>query len=287
MTMDTIGSRTIADRYWRRSWRRLCIACGLALCSAAALAQLPSTIRLGGSEDSIGYVQAVLAEALDAGGHEMDIRLLPQPRGVPMPRQELMLQRGDISVLMLGRTAERDSRFLPVPVGMTDNLVSHRILFIPKGRQPQYDAVHTLEQFRRLGKVADMGEAWGDRLIWELNGLPVETLSGDWRRLYRMLESADRGVTYLPRGAHEISREWWKYPELEVEQHLAFVYAQDHILYVAPQEHELQQLLSEVINQAHESGLIRKLIASHFAAVFEPPINLHQRRLILLRSDLP
>lgn len=132
-----------------------------------------------------------------------------------------------------------------------------------------------------------MGEAWGDRAIWELNGLPVETISGDWRRLYRMVESPAREVTYLPRGAHEMSREWQQHPELDVEQHLAFVYELDHILYVAPQEYELQQLLHEVLSKAQGSGLIRQLAASHFADVFQPPINLHQRRLILLRSELP
>lgn len=274
-------------RYWYDRWQRLSLIGLLSLASSLALAAPPSVIKLGGSPESIGYVQDVLSEALVAAGYDMPIEPLLQPADFPMTRQELMLQRGEIKVLMLGRTAERDSRFLQVAVGMTDNLVNHRILFIPKGRQSCYDAVQTLEQFRRLGKVAAMGEAWGDRAIWELNGLPVETISGDWRRLYRMVESPAREVTYLPRGAHEMSREWQQHPELDVEQHLAFVYELDHILYVAPQEYELQQLLHEVLSKAQGSGLIRQLAASHFADVFQPPINLHQRRLILLRSELP
>ena len=274
-------------RYWYDRWQGLSLIGLLSLASSLALAAPPSVIKLGGSPESIGYVQDVLSEALVAAGYDMPIEPLLQPADFPMTRQELMLQRGEIKVLMLGRTAERDSRFLQVAVGMTDNLVNHRILFIPKGRQSRYDAVQTLEQFRRLGKVAAMGEAWGDRAIWELNGLPVETISGDWRRLYRMVESPAREVTYLPRGAHEMSREWQQHPELDVEQHLAFVYELDHILYVAPQEYELQQLLHEVLSKAQGSGLIRQLAASHFADVFQPPINLHQRRLILLRSELP
>lgn len=274
-------------RYWYDRWQRLSLICLLSLASSFTLAAPPSVIKLGGAEESIDYVQDVLTEALAAAGYEIPVEPLLQSADIPMTRQELMLQHGEIDVLMLGRTAERDSRFLQVAVGMTDNLVNHRILFIPKGHQARYDEVHTLEQFRRLGKVAAMGEAWGDRAIWELNGLPVETISGDWRRLYRMVESPAREVTYLPRGAHEMSREWQQHPELDVEQHLAFVYERDHILYVAPQQHELQQLLLEALSKAQGSGLIRQLAASHFADVFQPPINLHQRRLILLRSELP
>ena len=273
--------------HWRTCWQRLSLICLLSLASSLVLAAPPSVIRLGGSPESIGYVQDVLREALVVAGYEIHVEPLSQPAGIPMPRQELMLQHGEIDVLMLGRTAERDSRFLQVAVGMTDNLVNHRILFIPKGSQPRYDPVHTLEQFRRLGKVAAMGEAWGDRAIWELNRLPVETISGDWRRLYRMVASPAREVTYLPRGAHEMSREWQQHPELDVEQHLAFVYELDHILYVAPQQYRQQQLLHEVLSKAQSSGLIRQLAATHFADVFLPPVNLHQRRLIQLRSDLP
>lgn len=273
-------------RYRRMLWRSLLVG-GLLLATSNALLAASSPVKLGGVEDSIGYVRAVLTQALADAGHDIQVEMLPHAADIPMTRQELMLQRGEIGILMLGQTAERDRKFLPVAVGMTGNLVNHRILFIPKGHQHRYDSVQNLQQFRQLGKVAAMGEAWGDRAIWEQNGLPLETVSGNWRKLYRMVASTTRGMAYLPRGAHEMSQEWMLHPELDVEQHLAFVYERDHILYVAPGETQLQRQLYEVLSAAQSRGVIRQLSSTHFAAVFEPPVNLHKRRLILLETGMP
>ncbi|WP_256582274.1 hypothetical protein [Pseudomonas sp. MYb185] len=247
----------------------------------------PLPLRLGGTPEAVAYARLLLESALETSGHEVAVEVRADRGDIPMTRLEVMLQQGEISALILGQTAERDRRFLPVLVGMTDSLVNHRILFIHKGSQPRYDAVYSLEDFRRTGRVAAIGEAWADRVIWEINGLPVETISGDWRRLYRMVASPARKVDYLPRGAHEMSQEWAQYPELDVERNLVFVYDQDHILYVSPAQPELHRLLLEVMPAARDSGLIRRLARKHYAEVFEPPVSLQERRLIRLESGAP
>src|SRR5690606_41779038 len=107
-------------------------------------------------------------------------------------------------LLCLGPKCERARRFLPVRVDMTDNLVNQRILFIPKGRQALYDSVQGLEDFRRLQLVAGVGSAWADRTIWKMNGLPVTTGDGDWKRLYRMVAAQTRPSDQPPRGPREM-----------------------------------------------------------------------------------
>lgn len=253
--------------------------------ASSAQASLPVHLKLAGSSDATTYARLLLEGALKAIGQQVQIEEMNGD--IPMSRLEVMLKQGDISVLILGQTAERDRKFLQVPVGMTDNLVSQRVLFIPKGSQPDYDPVRSLDDFRQLGKVAGMGEAWADRGVWESNDLPLKTISGDWRRLYRMLASASRGIDYLPRGVHEMSEEWPLHPELDVERSLVFVYKQDHVLYVSPTQPALHQLLHEAMLAARDSGLIRQLAREHYAQVFKPPVSLQERHSIQLHSAAP
>jgi hypothetical protein len=241
-------------------------------------------LSLGGTPESVAYTRMVLEQTLALGEHSATVRELGN---LPMTRLELMLQRGDISVLILGPTAERDRRFLPVRVDMTDNLVNQRILFIPRGSQALYDPVQNLDDFRALEQVAGMGTAWADRRIWEANGLPVAAIDGDWKRLYRMVASSARRIDYLPRGAHEIALEWMQHADLEVERNLLFSYAQDHILYVSPARPELHRLLQELLPQAQRTGLISRLARAYYHEVFEPPVNLQQRRVIRLEKPAP
>ncbi|WP_277374766.1 hypothetical protein [Pseudomonas sp. AA-38] len=236
-------------------------------------------LTLGGTPESLAYTRLVLEQTLASGGHAVEVRELTD---LPMTRLELMLQRGDISALILGPTAERNRRFLPVWVDITDNLVNQRILFIPKGSQALYDPVHSLEDFRRLQRVAGMGTAWADRAIWESNGLPVVSIDGDWKRLYRMVASPARRIDYLPRGAHEMALEWKQHADLEVERNLVFTYAQDHILYVSPARPELHRLLQALLPQAQRTGLISRLAREYYHQAFEPPVSLQQRRVIRL-----
>lgn len=134
----------------------LCLLCFSATTQASSVVQL----ALGGTPESVAYSRLLLEQTLASEGCSVVVH---ERGNLPMTRLELMLQRGDISVLILGPTAERDRKFLPVRVDMTDNLVNQRILFIPKGSQALYDPVHSLEDFRRLQRVAGVGVAWAGR----------------------------------------------------------------------------------------------------------------------------
>lgn len=259
-------------------WRAL-VLCLLGGFAGAVHGASVVQLTLGGSADSIAYSQQLFERVLEMGGHSVKVQTLGD---LPMTRLEVMLQRGDISLLILGQTAERERKFLPVRVGMTDNLVNQRILFIPKGSQKQYDQIHSLADLRRLQLVAGVGAAWGDLAIWQASGLPVVSIGGDWKRLYRMVASSARQIDYLPRGAHEIASEWRQHTGLDVERNLVFSYERDHILYVSPRHPHLHQLLLELLPRAEREGLIRQVARAHYRQVFEPPVSLHSRHVIRL-----
>lgn len=260
-----------------RRWLLISLLCLLPLFQA--LAREPVRLTMGGTPASFNYMATLLTRSLNHQGYDVDITNLGN---MPTTRLEVLMEQGDIDTLILGQTPARDQRFLNVQVGMTDNLVNHRILFIPPGSQPEYDPIITLEDFIALDKTAGMGQAWGDKLIWETNALPVQGIPGDWKRLYQMVASGLRGVDYLPRGAHEIVLEWPQQRELAVEENLVFVYDRDHILYVTPTNPELHTLLNTVMKAAYQDGVIRDVANELFSEVYEPPVNLHQRRVITL-----
>jgi hypothetical protein len=196
-----------------------------------------------------------------------------------------MLEQGQVSAFSMGETENRNERFLAVRVGMTHNMIGNRVFFIPKGSQHEYAHVQTLKDFLALGKVAGMGEFWGDVAIWRANGLSVTTIAGNWKNLYRMVASGSRKVDYLSRGVQEIAKEWQQHPDLEVEQKLVFVYQKDHILYVTPKDPVLRDLLETVLLKAEDSGLIEEIVHEHYPEIYNFPVNLGDRTVIPLISN--
>jgi len=243
-------------------------------------------LKLSGTPESFSYISLILTRALEASGYRVQIKNVGE---FPTTRLENMMALGEVSGFIMGETKKRNERFLAVRVGMTNNIVGHRILFIPKGTQHEYEHVRTLEDFRLLGKVAGMGDAWADVAIWRANKLPVYAKGGNWKHLYSMVVSSQRGVDYLSRGAQEIAKEWRLYPDLEVEQKLVFVYPKDHILYVTPKDPELRDLLEVALLKAESSGLIRETIRNHYPEMYQFPVNLQNRKvlqLVLPRSHI-
>ena len=251
--MKSPGSRT------QRSWRwSLVVTLLLALISGQAQADKALTLVLGDLNDA-PYLSDLLTRVLEQEGFHVTVEYVSH---LPNNRLERM----------------------PVEIGMTDNLIGQRILVIPRGHQYRYDGIQNLQDIRDRQLTAGMGPNWLDYQIWKHNGLPVTTLPGDWKRLFRMVAAGGRGIDYLPRGANEIAVAWPS-AGLEAEQNLALVYQKDHILYVSPQQPELYQILSRVLPEAEASGLIHQLVQQHYAEVYQPPVSLGNRRIIDL--DLP
>jgi len=262
----------------RSLWQAIFLPIMFILVIPSSFADQPLTVKLS-SLNAFPYLSDLITQVLEADGYEVSVVEVP---AIPTTRLEVMLEQGELSALMLGKTNSRSERFLIVEVDMTNNLMNQRILFIPVGQQSLYNNVQTLDDFRALGLTAGMGLAWRDHQIWRKNNLPVVGMSGEWRRLFNMVAARNRGVDYLPRGAIEIAEEWQQNPRLQVEQNLTLVYKGDHVLYVSPNEKALYHALNRLLPQASQSGLIEVLVQKHHQGIFEPPVNLLERRVIPL-----
>ncbi|MBK7000292.1 MAG: ABC transporter substrate-binding protein [Rhodoferax sp.] len=207
------------------------------------------------------YYHLLLEESLKAAGHTVKIE--PEDN-LPQPRIVSYIDEGKLTLHYFLQTKERDAKYVPVNHKLTQGLIGQRVMLIPKGDESVYTKVKSLEDLKASGKVAGLGKGWFDVSVWNESGLPVLEQGGEWKYLYKMIASKDRGIDYFPRGAIEILAEAKEQPSLAIEPNLLLVYPRDFIFYLSKPNALLQPILEAALKQAEKSGLQKKLIDEYF-----------------------
>lgn len=224
------------------------------------------------------YFHDLLRQSLAATGHTLTITPI---KDYPFKRIMHMLETGQITGMYLVHSTDRDRRFEPVEIGLTNGLIGKRILLVPEDETATYQNVRTLEDFRNLGRVAGLGESWFDVNIWRSNKLAVKTLA-DWTLIYEMVLFKDRGIHYFPRGFVEILGEHELHPDLAIEPHLMLVYDRDFFFYLSPHHKHLTPIIRKALAHARDSGLMDRLLRTHFKRSFEV-LQPEKRRIIPIK----
>jgi len=235
-------------------------------------------VRAGGQN----YFVALLKEAIIAKGHNAKINVFDK---LPQKRIVYMLKRGELSTSWFLRKKEKDKQFSFVNVKLTNGLIGHRILFIGKGRQQEYDTVNTLEDFRKLNKVGAFGRNWYDVDVWKYNNLKYIERDGAWRpKIYKQIGAGNRGVNYFSRGYFEIVGEYKTYNQyVDIEQRLALIYDRDFVYYLSKPAEKYKKILEEALVNARETGLMDRLMKKHMAESFDA-IDLSKRVKIHMKN---
>ena len=189
-------------------------------------------------------------------------------KDLPQLRAVEMLDQGQLSLMWLVASAERDMKYTRVNVGLTNGLIGNRILLIPSGQGAVYDSVQNLEDFRNLEKVGAFGKGWFDVKVWTANGLPYQEIDGEWRVIYDMLAKGDRGLDYFSRGFTEIVGEAAEHPTLEIEKHLVLIYNRDFYFYLSSSAAQYKDTLEAALLKAQTDGLIDELVQKYWADSF-------------------
>ncbi|MDT8992026.1 hypothetical protein RQP54_14230 [Curvibacter sp. APW13] len=226
------------------------------------------------------YYHRLLEESLKAAGHTVRI----QSQGnLPQPRILAYLDDGDLTLHWMLQTKERDAKYVVVNHKLTQGLIGQRIMLVSKDDEDAYAKVKSLEDFRATGKVAGLGQGWFDVGVWNESGLGVREQGGDWRNLYAMLASKNRGIDYFPRGAIEIVAEAKDNPNLAIEKHLMLVYPRDFVFYLSKANAGLKPVIEAALRQAEKSGLQKKLIDESFGPSIAS-LGLDKRTRITLKN---
>lgn len=224
------------------------------------------TIRVPAHSDGLhNYFVDLLTTALSKAGH---LATIEQVSDIPHLRERTMLEKGELSILWLIQSQQRDKQYFSVPVGLTNGMIGKRILLVPSDQKEDYKAVKNLRDFKALNKVGGFGSQWFDVRVWKANDLPYMEVP-QWRLLYKMVADGSRGVEYFSRGINEITNQTELHPGLVIEPHIMLVYDRDFIFYVSPTRPKLAAILRSAITEAKNSGLIDRLIKKHWAKNFE------------------
>lgn len=217
-----------------------------------------------------GYYHELLKKSLEAEGYEVKITELPKECEQKRVMEMMGADSEQITLTWVVQTEERDREFVPVEVGITNGLIGKRILLIPKGSQIEYNGIKTIEDLKKLGKVGGFGKGWFDIKIWEYNGLKTYEKDGSWDpEIYRMVASKNRGIDYFSRGAHEIAAESRKYPELDVEKRILFVYDKDMRFYLTKSNKNLKPILEKAIQNAKKKGIMDNELKKYYPELYD------------------
>lgn len=226
------------------------------------------------------YYHRLLEESLKAGGNTVKITTednLPQPRIVSY------LDEGGLTLHWMLQTKERDAKYVAVEHKLTQGLIGQRVMLVAQGEEGAYTKVKTLDDLKATGKVAGLGQGWFDVGVWKESGLSVKEQGGDWKLLYSMIASKDRGIDYFPRGASEIAAEAKDNPKLAIEQSLLLVYPRDFVFYLSKANTAIKPVIEAALKQAEKSGLQKKLIDEYFGSSISS-LGLDKRTKIMLKN---
>lgn len=232
----------------------------LFLCGSAHAGERISLRIATLGQDRHLYYTKLLEESLKAAGYEPDIVFV---KDLPEPRIWSLVAKDGLSLIWGVQTAARDHDYVSINNPLTNGLIGQRVLLVKAGQENMFAQVHTLDEFRRLGKVGGAGSAWFEAEVWRFNHLPLYAKTGDWRRLFPMVENGDRGIDYIVRSTIEISKEAEDFKGLAIERHLILSYEGDTHFYLSPATARYKAIIENALAQADKSGLKRKLIAQY------------------------
>ena len=228
------------------------------------------------------YYHELLKEALKQAG----VKATYDTPRYPQLRIKNLLDVGKVTLYWMVESEERNKKYLPIRVNLTNGLIGKRILFIRKKDQIKFNAIKNIEDFRLLSMTGGMGEGWFDVKVWAHNKLKYKEQSGNWRKIYKML-AQNREYDYFSRGLNEILMEAKDHPELHIEQNLAFIYDRDFRFYMsrsgenARPQHRIK--VEEALKSAEKSGLIKELVEKYWGNIFQK-LNYSNRTMLYLNT---
>jgi len=228
------------------------------------------------------FYHELLESALTAKGHTPKIIA----REMPQTRIKRGLDKGALSVYWMVESKERNEKYLPIEVGITNGLIGKRVLFIKKGDQHRYDKVKTLDDFRNLKLVGGMGKNWFDVNVWKANSLEYVEQPGNWKSIFKMIPKG-RTYNYFSRGLNEIIAESKQNPDLAIEKNLVLIYDRDFRFYLSKAGENAGRkyfnVISDALKAAQSDGLIEKLVRKYWASDFET-LNFDRRKKLKLET---
>ncbi len=256
----------------------LTLACALSL--TAAHAQI--RVVYPNLEEREGYGYSILALALEKSG--VDYTLEIYGKRINMERAKYLLDRGDISVIDLGTSAEFESRWDAVYFPIDRGLSGYRLMFVNEELLPAFAAIRDVRTLS--GYSAAQGTDWADTAILRHAGIDVLE-SARFDTLFKMVDA--RRVDFFPLGVEEIGTFRDRYADLlthtAIEPTMALHYPFARLYFVRKGNTELETAILRGLERAFADGSFQRMFAGDPGVVKSLGIaNLGNRRILEMEN---
>jgi hypothetical protein len=191
----------------------------------------------------------------------------------------------NLVIRLSGLRNELHNNWLLIPIPINRGIVGYRIFLINRSLQNTFSTISKLEDLRTKGLRAGQGRDWADVEILEENNIQVVSGS-DYEGLFEML-SAQR-FEYFPRGVNEAFVELAdrkdKFPEMHVEETVAFYYPLPRVLATTKGNTKLADRIERGLEKIFEDGTHRKIWLKHNKQSLEKA-ELHNRKIFTLKNS--
>ncbi|MCP3921860.1 MAG: hypothetical protein GY714_04665 [Desulfobacterales bacterium] len=92
------------------------------------------------------FYHDLLKKSLEDSCHKVEL----VSSRLPHLRIKYYMDIGEVSIFWMIESEERNNKYIPIKVGLTNKFIGKRVLFIKKGTQKKYNNVKTLNDFRKL-----------------------------------------------------------------------------------------------------------------------------------------
>ena len=233
-------------------------------------------------ELEIKLLELALKETIDTDG---EFSLRPIKEKVTQGRGLKFLEQGEIDVVFLPTSKERELQFLPIKIPLLRGILGYRIFLIHKDSINDFDEISTFEQLRKK-YIAGFGTHWADRDILEDNNIRVME-SPNYDNLFNMLEL--KRFDYFPRGITEVWRELEEFgtqhPNLIVEKQIALYYPYSVYYFVNKSNVKLAGRIERGLKVLLKNGSFKKLFFKYYAPYIKQA-NLENRKLFRIKNTV-
>lgn len=181
---------------------------------------------------------------------------------------------------------ETEQMLTPVRIPIDKGLIGYRVFLINGKNQPEFTAITTLEELKKL--TVGQGAGWADTEVWKANGFRVMT-GGSYEGLFKMLMSGR--FDFFSRGMVEVIKEFAQrkdqMPDLQIEKTICVYYPWPLYFYFPKTEEgkALAARVAEGLLQIFKDGSLEPIFLKyHGAALARFPLK--DRKIFRLRNPL-
>lgn len=194
-------------------------------------------------------------------------------------RVEKMVMDGELDMLFISTSAERERSMIPIKVPIYRGLLGLRLLLIKPEQNENFKKINNLKDLKPY--VAGHNVHWSDFGIFKSNGLKVVS-STNYDALFEMLKHGR--FDYFSRGVNEVWSELAQHSDqLVIADNVMLFYPHPVYFFVGKHRPELAALVEKGLKIATQDGSYKALFQSYYADTIKKA-NLNSRTMILLKN---